>query len=119
MASSCNQRHTVLSLMLATIPALRTSRATSAVLMHDNGMPRLTGNSHARALISMTTSGGKNPGSSGSGALLQALETSVKKALAPQADHLAWCVEHLRNFIISQTLGSQKDHSSPYDLKIR
>jgi len=53
------------------------------MLIRDKGNPRLTGNSHASALISMTTSGGKNPGASGSGAFFQALEAFVKKALAP------------------------------------
>ena len=50
MASSCSQRYTVLLLMLATMPARRTSRVTSAMLMRDNGSPGLAGNSQASAL---------------------------------------------------------------------
>ena len=39
MASSCNQRQTVLSLIVATKPVWRASRTTSAVLERDSGPP--------------------------------------------------------------------------------
>ena len=51
MASSWSHRHTVLSLMVATMPQRCASRTMSAVLKRESGRPRVAGNSHARALI--------------------------------------------------------------------
>ena len=72
MASSCNQRHTVLSLIRATNPERRACRATSATLQRESGTPTAAGSSHANALISTTSSGGKSPRSTRAGSLFQA-----------------------------------------------
>ena len=72
MASSCNQRHTVVSLTRATNPHRCASRTISAQLSRDSGSPRGAGSSQARALICTTSSGGKNPGAARAWALFQA-----------------------------------------------
>ena len=64
IASSCNQRHTVLSLMRATRPERCACRATSATLSRDSGKPKVVGRSQASALISIVSSGGGRPGAS-------------------------------------------------------
>ncbi len=62
MASSCSQRHTVVSLILATMPLRSASRATSVQLKRDSGNARVAGSSQAMALICTTNSGGEDPG---------------------------------------------------------
>jgi len=62
IASGWSHRHTVMSLIVALMPARRTSRAISAVLNRESGTPKDAGNSHASALTWTTTSGGRARG---------------------------------------------------------
>ena len=77
MASSLSQRHTVLSLTVATMPQRFTARTMSAVLKRDSGNPSLAGNSQAIALTCTTTSGGGKPEGGRGGVALPA------QAIAP------------------------------------
>jgi hypothetical protein len=119
MASSWSHRQTVLPLMRATIPARCTSRATSAVLRRDNGTPRVAGSSHARALTWTTTSGGKSPGATRAGALLEAGQAFAEETLAPGADDIATDRERGGNVIVTATVGRGEDDARPEHLEIR
>jgi len=83
IASSCNHRQTVLSLMRATSPDCCAYRATSATLNRDSGKPSVAGNSQASALISTVSSGGKSPGASWACSFVEARQSILEEALAP------------------------------------
>ena len=74
-----SQRHTVLPLMVATSPLRCASRAMSAQLKRDRGTPRVAGSSHAMALTSTTTSGGKNPGAARARAFFEAGQSFLRR----------------------------------------
>src|SRR5450756_2540228 len=119
IASAWSQRQTVLSLMVATNPNCRACCATSATLNRDNGEPRFAGNSHARALICTTTSGGKSPGATRARLILQPRQALFEKALAPQAHDFAPRMQGRRDLVVAQALGREEDHLGANDLIIR
>ena len=55
----------------------------------DSGKPKVAGSSHASALISMLSSGGKDPRASGASSLFEDRQALLEEALAPLADHFA------------------------------
>lgn len=71
MASSDNQRQTVVSAMVATKPRATAARQISLRVSCERGSPCSAGSSQASALIAITTSGGKDRGPAAAGALLQ------------------------------------------------
>src|SRR5450631_1288355 len=89
IASALSQRHTVLSLIVATNPNCRACCATSARLKRDRGAPSEAGNSHASALICTTTAGGKSPGPAWACVIFQSSQAFLVEALAPQAYYFA------------------------------
>src|SRR5271169_83260 len=89
IASSLSQRQTVLSLMVAASPLRCTSRAMSLQLTRDRGRPRVAGSSHATALTSTTTSGGKSSGATRARLLFQARQALLEEAFTPLAHHVA------------------------------
>ena len=119
MASSLSQRHTVLSLMVATKPVERICRAISAVLHRDSGTPVVAGNSQASAFTSITTSGGKNPGPPRAISVIESRQPMVKESLSPETDHFAPCIQPLGDFIISQPFVGKEDDLCPLNKKIR
>src|SRR6266851_3738121 len=118
MASSLSHRHTVLSLMVATMPERCASRTRSPMLSRESGTPSVAGSSHARALIWTTTSGGKNPGAARAGALLQAVQAFVEEAFAPETDHVASDRERGGDRVVGPALGGKQDHLGPEDYTI-
>src|SRR6266851_3331141 len=119
MASSLSHRHTVLSLMVATMPARCASRTRSPMLSRDSGTPSVAGSSHARALIWTTTSGGKKPGAARAGALLQAVQAFMEEAFAPDTDHVATDRERGGDHVVGPPLGGKQDHLGSEDGEIR
>src|SRR3990172_858458 len=115
IASSCSQRQTVLSLTVATMPWRWACRTMSAVLRRERGTPRVAGNSHARALTWTTTSGGKSPGATRAGALLQAGQAFMEEELAPETDDIAADGEGRGDLVIGAALRGQQDHERPHD----
>src|SRR3990170_2310483 len=104
MASSLSQRHTVLSLMVATSPLRSTSRAMSAQLKRDSGRPRVAGNSQAIALTSTTTSGGKSSGATRAQAFIQTRQTLLDETLTPLTYHVAPDIQSRRDLVIAESL---------------
>src|SRR5574341_2369254 len=102
MASSCSQRHTVVSLSVATRPQRCASRTMSAVLRRDSGKPRVAGNSQARALTCTTSSGGEHPRPARPQALLEAGQAVLEEAFAPETDHIAAHGERRADLVIAQ-----------------
>jgi len=109
----------VLSLMLATKPERCACRATSATLSRDSGKPKVVGRSHASALISIVSSGGKDPRASRAGSLFETRQSLLEEALAPLADHLASGVQPCGDLVVVHTVGSHQDHLGSNDLEIR
>jgi hypothetical protein len=105
--------------MVATRPALQTWRAMSGVLQWDRGTPWVAGNSQASALTWTTSSGGKNPGTTRAGTLVQTGQPLFEEALSPHAHNFATGVEARSDLIIGQALGGKKNHPGAEDLKIR
>jgi hypothetical protein len=79
----------------------------------------VAGNSHASALIGTTSSGGKNPGTTRAGALVQSRQSLFEEALSPHTDDFATSVKARGNLIIGEAISSQKYHSGAHDLEIR
>src|SRR3989442_550286 len=119
MASSLSHRHTVLSLMVATMPARCAWRTRSPMLRCESGKPSVAGSSHARALIWTTTSGGENPGAARAWALLQAVQAFVEEAFAPETDHVTSDRERGSDRVVGPPLGGQQDNLGPENGKIR
>src|SRR5439155_24076897 len=119
MASWCSQRHTVLSLMVATSPERCASATNLGTLQRASGCWRRLGSSHARALTCTTTSGGKSPGAPGTWPLFQAGEALLEKPLAPQAHHLAPGMQGAGDLIVGAVLGGQQDHLGADNHEIR
>src|SRR5262249_37043050 len=88
MASDRSVRHTVAAEINATTPRMISSRASSAQLQRDSGTPLVAGSSHANALISTLTEGGKDSGPAASGTILQTLQALLEEPLAPAMHHL-------------------------------
>lgn len=119
MASSCNHRHTVLSLIAAAIPLLRTSRAISGVLQRERGTPELAGSSQASAFTCTTTSGGERPGTTRPFSVIEASHSLREESFSPEARDFSTRVQALGDFIVCQTLSRKKDNLRPRYLKIR
>src|SRR5438093_3358281 len=115
MASALSQRHTVLSLIVATMPERCASRTMSAVLRRESGTPSVAGSSQAMAFICTMSSGGKNRGSPRARSLLQTAHTLVEEPLAPQAHHVAADGESGPDLIIGQAVGGKENHSGAQD----
>jgi hypothetical protein len=79
----------------------------------------VAGNSQASALTCTTSSGGKNPGTTRAGTLLQTGQSFFEEALSPQAHNFATSVEASGDLIVGQALGGKKNHSGAQNLKIR
>src|SRR5215468_142554 len=119
MASSCNQRQSVLPLMEATSPLCWTCCTRSVVLQRDSGRPYLTGSSQAKALICTTSSGGKSPGTTRTSMLFQPRETIREESFAPKRYHFTAGVEAGGDLVVGPASGGVQDHLGPLDLKIR
>jgi len=119
MASSLSHRHTVLSLIVATKPTLRTYRAMSAVLHRDKGTPVVAGSSHASAFTSITTSGGEDPGAPRAVSIIEPRHSLVEESLSPETDHFASGIQPLGDFIVAQSFVCQEDDLCPLNQKIR
>jgi len=113
-----SQRHTVLSLIVATMPERCAARTMSAVLRRESGTPSVAVSSHAMAFICTMSSGGKNRGSSRARSLLQAAHALVEEPLAPQAHHVAADREGRPDLIVGPALGGEENHPGAQDLEI-
>src|SRR5207237_6148479 len=74
--------------------------------------------SHASALISTVSSGGKDPRATRAGSLFEARQSLLEEALAPLADHLAPGVQARGDLVIVHAIGCHQDHLGPDDLEI-
>jgi hypothetical protein len=66
-----------------------------------------------------TTSGGKSPGTTRAGTLLQAGEAFIEEALAPQTDDVSPDGQRRRNLVIAAALGRRQDDERSEHLKVR
>src|SRR2546425_980729 len=119
MASSLSHLQMVVSLTVAIRPERRTCEPSSARLHRDSGSPSLAGSSQAMALTRTTSSGGKDPGPSGSWAVIETPEALLEETFSPHADDLASCGEVVCDSVIGEALVSQQDHLGADDLIIR
>jgi hypothetical protein len=71
------------------------------------------------ALTRTTSSGGEDPGPTGSWAVVETKQSLLEETLAPHAHDLASCAEMLRDLIIGEAFVSQENHLGPEDLEIR
>jgi hypothetical protein len=67
----------------------------------------------------MTSSGGKNGRTPGTGKIFQTVQTFLKKAFAPFANNLSWERNPIGDLVIAQTLRGQEDGLGSHDHKIR
>src|SRR5260370_8997901 len=118
IASSWSHRQTVLSLIRATMPDRCASRTISAVLSRESGRPRVTGSSHASALICTTSSGGKSPGPTRAWAFLKAGHALLEESLAPQTDDIPSDGEGPCDLTIGATFLLQQEHELPPYMQI-
>jgi len=91
----------------------------SAVLQRDNGTPLFAGISHASALTSMTTSGGKNPGAPRAVSLIEPRQALLKEPLAPETHDLASSVQTFGDFLVAVAFISQEDDLCALNQNIR
>src|SRR5213593_4890284 len=118
MASSESHRQTVVSPTDATMPRSTAACWMSAMLKRDRGRPCSWGSSHARALIAITTPGGK-AGSSVARPRFQTGDAFLIKALSPLADDLSGGIEPCRNLIVIEAFRCVQDRFGPDDIAIR
>jgi len=85
----------------------------------DNGKPKREGNSHARALTSTITPGGKAGRSPASGLLFESRQAKLEETLSPFANDLPREVEARGNDVICETLSSVENDLSANDISIR
>ena len=83
------------------------------------GIPRRAGSSHARALTSTTTLGGKAGWAPASRLFLEAGQSLGTEPLAPLADDLARGIQARCDDVIGETLGGERDDLRPDDRPIR
>jgi len=105
--------------MRATRPERCACRATSATLSRDSSKPKVVGRSQASALISIVSSGGKDPGASRAGSFFETRQSLREEALAPLADHLASRVQPHGNLVVVHAVGGHQDHLGSNNLEIR
>ena len=104
---------------LATSPCAITSRRSSASDQRASGTPRRAGSSHASALTSTTTLGGKAGWAPAAGLLLQPRQAFGAEALAPLADDLARGIETGRDDVIGQPRGGEQHDLRANHVSIR
>ena len=109
----------VVSPMLATIPRSMTSRLRSARLKRDSGKPVSWGISHASALTATTTSGGKSPGATWPGSVVEPGQAPFEEPFTPLADNLAWCVKAPTNLLVGEAIGSVEDDLGTQHIYVR
>jgi hypothetical protein len=119
MASSLSHLQMVVSLTVAMRPERRTCEPSSARLQRESGSPSFAGSSQAMALTRTTSSGGEDPGASGSWLVIETSEALLEEAFTPHADYLASCGEVVCDSVIGEALVSQQDHLGADDLIIR
>src|SRR5579859_1278537 len=119
MASDRSVRHTVAAEMNATTPRRISSRASSAQLHRDSGTPVVAGRSHANALISAFTEGGKDSGPSASRSVLQALQALLKEPLTPTVNHLRAGIAPSSYLHIGEPLSRHQHHLGPHHHSVR
>src|SRR5207253_3924553 len=118
MASSCSQRHTVVSLMRATMPQCCASRTMSPQLKRDSGSPRVAGSSQARALICTTSSGGESPGAARARVFVKPGYAFMEESFAPQAHHIAPDRERGGDLVVGAPLGGEQNYLGAQHLEI-
>jgi hypothetical protein len=91
----------------------------SAVLHRDKQTPVVAGSSHARAFTSMTTSGGKNPGTPWAVSIIEPRQPLLEKSFSPEADHFTPGIQTFSNFLVAQPLVCQEDDLCPLNKIIR
>jgi hypothetical protein len=95
IASSLSQRQIVIAAIVATIPRLTASRASSALDQRESGTPFSAGSSHASALTSATCAGGKTPRPTRPRSFLKTSQPLLAETSSPPRDSLARLVEAL------------------------
>ena len=88
------------------------------MLHRENGRPARAGNSQASALTATTTSGGKSPGATRAGMILETGQALFEKALAPEGHDLPPGVQTPGDRVIGAAFGRQEDHLGADDLKM-
>ncbi len=120
MASSCSQRHTVLSFDAGAAHFARHVGDAHARQRQSQIGRQLTGqrldlNDQLRG---GGGGGGGSPGASGPGALVESWQAFVEEPLPPLADDLAPRVEPRGDLVVAQSLRGQEDHPGALNLEI-
>src|SRR5216683_6723467 len=110
MASAASHRQIVVPEISATRPRRSTSARISGTCSLDRGRPRRFGSSHAMALTSTVTSGGKNRGATSPGPFFEPGKTLLEETLSPLRHDLAAGVQACSDLIIAQPFGREENH---------
>ena len=119
MASASNQRHSVVSLIVATSPRAITSRWRSGTDQRASGTPTSIGRSQAIRFTSTTRLGGKAGWTPAARFLVEAGEAVAVEALAPFADDLARRLQAGPNLVVAEPRGREEDDLGADDVAIR
>src|SRR4051812_12381341 len=98
------------------MPRSTASRASSAADQRDSGRPVCAGSSHASALTSAISAGGKRPGTPPPGPLIQPPQALLREAPSPLTRRLIGAVQPPRNLAITMTIGGQQHDLGPNHL---
>jgi hypothetical protein len=119
IASSESQRHTVVPETSQTIPRATASRASSAADQRDSARPDSAGSSHASALTSAISAGGKRPGTPRPGPFIEPRDALGGEPSSPLGRRLVGAVQPPRDLGVAHTLGRQQHHLRADHLAMR
>src|SRR6266511_2885144 len=119
MASSSSHRQMLDPETWATIPRLTASARISEIENRDSGTPTVAGSSHAKALTSMITLGGKDRGPSPAGPLLQPAKAFFEEPLAPLGHDLHGHGQPRRDLLVLPPRSGHQDDPRPNHVSIR
>ena len=119
MASSESQRQIVAPEISATMPRSITSARISGTYSRLSGTQRRLGSSQAKDLTATTTSGGKDPGTTAAGTLLEAGKALFVEAFSPLRDDHPVGVEPCRDLVVVEPLSGHKYDLGPDNIPIR
>src|SRR5208283_2637807 len=114
-----SHRQIVTAAIVATIPRLTASIASSALDQRESGTPRSAGSSHAIALTSATCAGGKTPRPTRPRSLLKTLDSLLAEPYSPGRHRRARASQPLSDLRVCQSLTSQRHRLRPHHIPIR
>lgn len=119
IAFSVHQRQTVVPEIWQTMPRATASRASSAADHREIDRPEMAGSSHASALTSAISAGGKRPGTPRPGPLIKPGDAFGGEPLSPPAGRLVGAIQPPRDLGIAVTLGREHHDLGADHLAVR